>query len=140
MLPTVSITTTNAITKKMQLYVEGEDNKWSGFEGEAKSIGGLPILVDLFTAFFVRPDGELFSLDIETEGSEPQVEQDLRTRVTVINAASEWFPELKSLSPPRSDTARDCLDCDGRGKLSVVDYLGKPFLVPCPKCMSLGWV
>ncbi len=136
----VPINTSKEISERLQRYLEGEQNRWSGFEAEARSLGALPIHISLFTSYFIRPDGELFSFDLGEKDSEPNIVKDMATRLIVIHAATEWLPELKALLPQRPDNACDCLGCGGRGELPFVDYYGRQVPVPCPKCMSLGWV
>jgi len=140
MTSSIKPVTKEKISERVRLYLSGEDQKWTGFEAEARNLNALPILIDLFIAYFLSPDGELFALDLWEEGTQPEIEKDIHTKTTVINVASEWFPELKELLPARPGDADDCPDCEGRGRLLITDYYGKPAAISCPKCMTLGWV
>jgi hypothetical protein len=140
MVLTITPAVTEKISGRLRLYLSGVVQKWPGWDPEARSLQALPILPDLFTAYFLRPDGELFVVDFSEDEPKPRIEKDIHRKVTVINVATEWFPELKDLLPCRPDDAQDCPDCNGAGKFSFNDYYGQPASLPCPKCMSLGWI
>jgi len=140
MTSSIKPVTKEKISERVRLYLNGKEQKWTGFESEARDLNALPILPDLFTVYFLSPDGELFALDLSEEGTQPEIERDIHTKTTVINVASEWFPELKELLSARPGDANDCPDCEGRGRLLITDYYGQPAAIPCPKCMTLGWV
>ena len=137
---TITPATAEKIRERLRLYLSGEVQKWPGFDSEARSSQALPILWDLFTIYFLRPDGELFAVDFFEAEPKPEIEKDIHTKITVINVATEWFPELKDLAPCRPDDAQDCPDCNGTGRLRIIDYYGQPASLACPKCMTLGWV
>ena len=132
--------TAEKIRERLRLYLSGEVQKWPGFDSEARSLQALPILWDLFSVFFLRPDAGLFEVDFLEAEPKPKIEKDIHTIITVINVATEWFPELKDLLPCRPNDAQDCPDCNGTGRLSINDYYGQPASLACSKCMTLGWV
>ena len=140
MTSTITPATAEKIRERLRLYLSGEVQKWPGFDSEAHELQALPILWDLFSVYFLRPDAELFEVDYFEAEPKPKIEKDIHTKVTVINVATEWFPELKDLLPCRPDDAQECPDCNGAGRLSIKDYYGQPASLACPKCMTLGWV
>jgi hypothetical protein len=140
MVLTITSAITEKIRERLRLYLSGEVQKWTGFDSEARSLQSLPIFPDLFTSYFLRPDGELFAVDFSEAEPKSEIEKDIRIKITVINMAAEWFPELKDLLPCRPNDAQDCPDCNGTGRLRFNDYYGQSASVPCPRCMTLGWV
>ena len=137
---TITPATAEKIRERLRLYLSGEAQKWPGWDPEAHGLQALPILPDLLTVYFLRPDGELFAIDFFENAPKPEIEKDIHTKVTVINVATEWFPEPKELLPCRPNDAQDCPDCNGTGRLSINDYYGQPASLACPECMTLGWI
>jgi hypothetical protein len=133
----MAISATEKISERVRLYLSGEDQKFTGFESDVRELNALPIYLDFLTDYFLRPDGVLFS---RIEWEKPEIVKDTKVRIMVINRASEWFPELKELLPTRPIDAGDCPDCAGIGRLIGIDDQQQRVSVPCPKCMSLGWV
>jgi hypothetical protein len=132
----MTMSATEKISERMRLYLSGEDQNFAGFESEVRELNALPIYLDFATDYFLRPDGVLIR---RIEWKEPGIVKDTKARIMVINRASEWFPELKELLPTRPIDAGDCPDCAGSGWLTH-NYLQQDFSIPCPKCISLGWV
>src|SRR5262245_24398641 len=140
MILRITPTVTEKIRERLRLYLSGEVQKWTGFDTEARCLDALPILWDLFTIFFLRSDGELFAINFLEAEPKPEIEKDIHSIITVINVATEMFPELKDLLPRRPNDAQDCPDCNGTGRMRIIDYYGKPASLACPKGMTLGWV
>lgn len=136
---TITPAAAEKIRERLQLHLRGEVQKSTGFDSEARSLQALPILWDLFTVYFLRPDGEVFALDLFEAEAKPEIEKDVSVKITVINVATEWFPELKDLLPCRPDDAQDCPDCNGTGRLTINNYNGQSVPIACPRCMTLGW-
>ena len=80
------------------------------------------------------PDGLVLFLDWQTEQVEPTSDNSAMTIAAV--AASEKYPVLKELLPPRPSTAAMCRQCMGTGKVALTSELK----CPCGTCAGLGWV
>jgi hypothetical protein len=89
---TITPSTAEKIRERLRLYLSGEVQKWPGWDSEALGLQALPILPDLLTIYFLRPDGELFKVDFFEDVPKPEIEKDIHTKVTVISIATEWFP------------------------------------------------
>lgn len=97
--------------------------------------GALPVYVDIGGALFLRPDGEVLSLEGSSKG-EPHVETDPRWRIAALVVGAEKYPELRPLLPARPSEAKNCEACDGSGKIRV-GGIGPQ--IHCGICYGLGW-
>ena len=128
-LPPITPETSQVITRLANDYVVGPDNY-----GVAKAVqisGALPVHGSVAFVLYVRPDGEVLSSGLDCE-SIPQVETEEGLRAAAYVAASEKYPELRHLRPPRPATAQECRECRGTG-------LFHPG-ISCGYCWNLGWI
>ena len=99
----------------------------------------LPVHIDLSTAYFVSPTGEVFSCDVMEEICSPQKVESRAERLGILLLAQKRLPELTAFLPERSLSSEICRACGGSGKLS---FDGQPVLggrVICSECGGLGW-
>jgi histidine triad (HIT) family protein len=99
-----------------------------------KTNNALPVYADMGGILFLRPNGEILCLP--DDGSSLKPETDLSWCTIALVSAAEKYPELSFLLPPRPETAKDCSDCQGTGKIKIhqIAYAG------CSRCNTLGWV
>ena len=101
---------------------------------EARRLNALPVGSDLWSHFFLRPDGSLIRVNLERidDGHE-------REEVFVDRAHSLWglvlgsqlYPELSKLIPPRESGAEDC-ECKKLGPQFSMSF--------CPHCGGVQWL
>ena len=99
---------------------------------EATRLAALPIGWDLWSHWFLRPNGEVVlvgNLPGEPEGDEVHADRSYSLRAMVWGA--ERYPELQGILPARGPGAVDC-----RCRAIPLLASGK---VLCPECSGLGW-
>jgi hypothetical protein len=101
-----------------------------------RNSGALPVYADMGGTLFVRPDGEILTLEHDSTEA-PQIEADHGWRITAVVVAAEKHPELGGLLPTRPVGAADCQECQGRGTLRIPN-IDRDWL--CGKCYGLGWL
>jgi hypothetical protein len=96
----------------------------------------LPVYADLGGALLLRPDGEI--LVVAWEDEEKAVPADQRWTGLGRAAAAEFFPELRTVLPPRPAAAAACEACRGAGleRWWIGASKGVTF---CGRCFGLGW-
>ena len=138
------------LTQRLQDYLSAP--KRDIFQEEARQLQALPVFLDLFAIWYIRPTGEILlsnyndqTDDWDVSIFEPADEQGtLETnwhtwiRLLVLNTATMRYPEFAELLPLRAPETPDCPDCHGTGKKIGTD--GQPINFPCRGCASLGWV
>jgi hypothetical protein len=99
--------------------------------------GALPVYSDMGGTLFIRPDGEVLFLEIDSEDDEPRPLADEAWRMTAVVVGAERYPELRPLVPSRPADTPDCDACAGRGRIRVAES-DQRFL--CGRCYGLGWL
>ena len=90
------------------------------------------------TTLFLRPDGEILSIDMEGAEREVRVETDPMWKKVAISIAAKRHPELRHLLPTRSVSGVDCDICDATGEFNYQNF--KASGMTCPKCCGFGWL
>lgn len=106
------------------------DDSW--VQEQARRLAALPIALDLWSWWFLTPDGVVILVDGELEVGKTTRFTD---RVKVASAlvwGCEKYPELREALPPREAGAVDC-PCRDIPRLSVHKMI-------CGSCGGLGWV
>jgi len=101
---------------------------------EALGRGALPVGLDLWSHFFLRPDGTLLRIDMEKMEHERGSVETFTDRSHVLWGlvmGSERYAELRELLPVRPAEARDCECTVWPAKFS------RAF---CPKCGGMRWL
>jgi hypothetical protein len=99
-----------------------------------RETSALPVYTDMGGTLFIRPDGEILLLCLNSNEA-PQIERDPVWRLTAVVAAAEKYPELRVLLPIRDDNAIECQSCGGRGRVSIFRSE-----LRCGDCCGLGWL
>ena len=128
-LPPITPETSQVIVRLAKGYVDGPDNY--GVVKAVQISGALPVHGSIAGVLYIRPDGEVLSSGLDCE-SMPEVESEDGMRAAAYVAASEKYPELHHLRPPRPTTAHECRECRGTGLF----YPG----ISCGYCWSVGWI
>jgi hypothetical protein len=98
----------------------------------ARQHHALPVYSDVGGSLFLSPTGEVLTLS-HTNGSDTlNPEKDPKWRLMAAVAASEKYPELRSLLPLRRSSAADCAGCGGSGRVAINK-------LRCGECLGLGW-
>jgi hypothetical protein len=101
---------------------------------EARRLGAIPIGWDLWSHYFLRPDGTLVRVNMEGFEDGREKEEVFTDRVHVLWAlvhGSELYPELGDLIPAREAGAQDC-EC-----IKYPPVLARVF---CPRCGNVRWL
>jgi hypothetical protein len=122
--------TAKAIAKRLAEYVSNPNDPW-GLSQIAKRHRALPVYLDMGGALFLTLEGDVLRLNHD-DGDIPTPELETGWRIVAALAASEKYPELSSLVPPRPASATDCSVCGGTGRITRHN-------LRCGACFSLGW-
>jgi hypothetical protein len=102
----------------------------------AVRLSALPIGYDLWSEFYLRPNGEVVVVgadldqpDVDTIVTEPR-----RVLMTLV-WGSERYPALRQLLPERGPGTRDCESC--RTLAAMFPPNKRPI---CSECGGLGWL
>jgi hypothetical protein len=99
----------------------------------AKRLMALPIGVDMWAEYFLRPNGDVVIVGEDLD--QPDVDTIYSDRISVLRVlvwGSERYPELRQLLPVRGPGAVDC-----RCRAIPLFAEGK---VLCAECGGLGWL
>jgi hypothetical protein len=112
-----------------------EAQKW--LAGQVQEMDALPLTLDMGGAYAIRANGDLIQLSWDGPGGAEPLD-DPRLINAALYQGSLKHPQLACLVPSRPLDARDCPDCDGKGRLSIS---AKPGLenVIC-SCGGMGWL
>jgi hypothetical protein len=119
-----------AIENRLAEYLSRPDEVW-GVADIARQYNALPVYLDMGGMLFLTPSGDVFFLGNE-DGDSMQPETSIEWRTIAAVVASEKYPELAALRPQRPDSAIDCPECGGTGRVM-------PQRLRCGDCLSLGW-
>ena len=102
--------------------------------GHADRLGAMFAGWDLWSCWFLRPDGKVIIVgeDMDTPESESMY-SDRRHTLTALSLASRLYPELAWLLPVREPGAVDCV-CVGHPRVFG------PGKVICQWCGGVGWL
>src|SRR5262249_7448115 len=106
-----------------------------------RSTGALPLYRDAGGTVLLSPEGEILSQSSdEPPGSTlTEVERDPKSRLSALVVGTQKYPELAPLLPQRTNRAKDCGACAGRGGVQIGDLeIGN--LLRCGQCCGLGWL
>jgi hypothetical protein len=101
---------------------------------EARRLNALPVGSDLWSHFFLRPDGALIRVNLEgiADGHErEEVFVDRAHSLWGLVVGSQLYPELGKLIPPREPGSDDC-ECKMLGPQFSMSF--------CPRCGGVGWL
>lgn len=98
---------------------------------EAIRHGALPVGWDLWSHFFLKPDGVLLRIGTECEVGAIETLTDRPYVLWGLVMGSARYPELRSLLPERTPGARDC-EC-----LQRPPKFARAF---CPLCGGVQWL
>jgi RNA polymerase subunit RPABC4/transcription elongation factor Spt4 len=96
----------------------------------AIATGALPVYLGIGGCLAITESGEVLLYDPESREVAKVAEVEWRKAAYV--AASERYPELKALAPPRPPDAETCPDCGGKGRRFGSAY--------CGSCFGTGWI
>jgi len=95
---------------------------------QAQQLGALPVGWDLWSHWFLRPDGEV----IVADGEETVTRSDRIGVIQALVGGQKYYPELTALLPERELGAVDCA-C----RSIELFRLGKAI---CSQCGGVGWL
>lgn len=128
--PTLPAHLSALIETRIEEYLRGPADAIHVF---ARGHRALPVYADMERLLLLRSDGEVLSKANANAECSPVAEQSAYWCLIARLTAAEKFPELAELVPARPQSAIDCKDCEGRGKV-LND------MVRCEVCHGLGWV
>jgi len=99
----------------------------------ASKYNALPLYLGWGGDIAIRPDCSFIYWDDENQVCRYDVS--LEWQIRSLSRGTEKYPELKVLLPSRSDFAKDCQLCGGKGKIFLIKY---PEF--CGQCLGLGWL
>jgi len=100
----------------------------------AQRLGALPIGVDMWADYYLRPSGEVVIVGADLDQpDEDTVITDPRRLLSVLVWGSWRYPELREVLPAREPGAADCL-------CLLHPEIFRPGKFICPECGGLGWL
>lgn len=109
--------------------------------GHASANGAvLQLFDDLWTGYYLHPDGTLLSAESPSIPLSLAVVVDPFQRLVVLRAAVEQDQQLASLLPERPAGQDDCPACGASGRAPATSLGGGPATIPCVSCRGTGWL
>jgi hypothetical protein len=106
------------------------EEEW--LRSQAQVLGAFPVGWDLWSYWFLRPDGEVVIADQEFEPGRIAISRERGEVLSALVRLSERYPELNAVLPAREPGAVDCSCLPHRRLL--------PAKFTCTMCGGLGWL
>jgi len=105
----------------------------------ARRHGGIPLLADMFTVYFLRPDGSIWGVDDSESDDSVAAVVPANQQLRLLAAGARRYPWLAELLPKTPADATLCPDCRGEGVWHPGPVRQAHGGVFCPSCDALGW-
>ena len=129
-----------AVERRLAGYIDGEFSLPSDHRAAAEAAMALPILLDWFGFFGLRPDGDVVWVPSKDGPGVVSILRDARLRRFALKRGTELHPGLGFLLPARPPDAVPCPSCGGSGRILLP--AGREWLADrlvC-SCGGLGWI
>jgi hypothetical protein len=125
--------TLSAVVSNLLVHLSSSDFVDADEYRLSKELAALPLHCGWWDYIFLRPDGEVISVDMDSTEVERSCEIHKLLRALAVGA--KRYPVLATLIPERPTEAEDCLLCKGSGTRLAIG--GNEML--CPLCSGLRW-
>ena len=130
---------TTRLAARLDAYRSDAGDDASETRRIAEEIGALPLGSFLLSAYYLRPTGELYSIEAAAAGAEVERVSDEGWYYAALRLGSLRYPELVEALPGKPSASEVCVTCDGTGIVAYKPASGQGPTNVCLDCLGRGW-
>ena len=127
------------LTAYLDAYMAEADDGESATRRVASGLGALPLGQFLLYAYYLRPAGDLYSVESTQPGAVPERVSDEGWYYAALRLGSLRYPELVEAIPARPPARNVCAACEGAGTVAYKPASGQGPTNVCLDCLGRGW-